>query len=101
MELTDLQIKCLLIIDAIRWNQTELLGPYNYHLLRRQMGVDDPVVAFEKEQAAAFVIAYDYDPPEMPPAGPQRSPWMKTYGVPLERVLSIDAMPPDLSAISH
>lgn len=98
MELTDLQIKCLLICDAIRWNQTEILGPYNYHLLRRQLALQDPIINFEYERAGEFAISYEYDPPEMPPMGPQRSPWLKTYNVPMERAYSIDPMPPDLSA---
>lgn len=100
MELTDQQIKCLLICDAIRWNQKEILGPYNYHLLRRQLALQDPVVQFEWEQAGNFALSYDLEPPEMPPLGPQRSPWISTYQVPLERAYSIDPMPPDLSEFS-
>lgn len=101
MELTDHQIRCLLVCDAIRWNETEALNLYNWHLLRRQMGVGDAVVSFEWEQAGEFAMAYDYDPPPSPPPGPQRSPWLKQYGVSLERVLGMDATGPDLSDSSN
>lgn len=101
MELTDHQIKCLLICDAIRWNQKELLGPYNYHLLRRTLAMRDPIVYFEWERASEFALAYEMNPPEAPADWYQRSPWLRTYKVPVERALAIDPTPPDLSAFTH
>ena len=101
MELSDLQIKCLLICDCIRWGETEHLTPYNYHLMRRQMAFGDPIVHFEMNRASEFCMAYELKPPKSPPPGPQRSPWLTTYGLDLHDVLGIKPDSPDLSAFSH
>ena len=101
LELTDLQLKCLLLCDAIRWGETEHLSPYNYHLIRRQLAMGDVVVTFEMNRAAEFCAAYGTHPPESPPPGPLRSPWLNTYGITLEQVLGIDPSTPDLSEFSH
>ena len=101
MKLTDLQIKCLLICDCVRWGETKHLTPYNYHLLRRQMAFGDPIIHFEMNAAADFCKTYELKPPKSPPPGPLRSPWLITYGLDLNEVLAIDVSDPLLSASSH
>jgi hypothetical protein len=101
MKLTDLQIKCLLICDCVRWGETKNLTPYNYHLLRRQMAFGDPIIHFEMNAAADFVRAYGTAPPKSPPPGPQRSPWLVTYGVDLDEILSVEVADPLVSASTH
>lgn len=100
-ELTDLQLRCLAIVDAVRWCEVEKLSLYNYHLLRRQLGVGDPVVTFEMEQACAFALAHNSTPPPSPPPGPERSPWMKTWDVPFWRIEAIDMAEPDLDGYAQ
>lgn len=78
MQITDHQIRLLKIVDCVRWGEEEKLDLYQYHLLRRAIGEQDPVVTFELEQAASFRVAN----PEIR-SGPEepyeRSPWIKTW----------------------
>lgn len=96
MELTDHQIKILKIVDAVRWNDVEHLNAYNYHLLRRAVGLKDVVITFEMEQACAFVRAHNMNPPPSPPPGPERSPWMETWDVPFWQVEAVELEPVDM-----
>ena len=81
MELTPHQLKLLLICDCVRWNDEAAFTPYNWQLVRRALGQQDPIIQFEYDQAAAFVIAHGGDPPPSPPPGPERSPWLDTYDI--------------------
>lgn len=97
MELTDHQIKVLLICDAVRWGDLSMLTPYNYQLLVRAVAMGDPIINFEFNAAANHAIAWDNDPPPSPEAGPERSPWLETYDVEWWRLDAIDMAEPDLS----
>ncbi len=82
--LTDHQIELLQIIDCVRWAEVNKLGPIEMHLVRRALGADDWIVAFELEMAVKHEKAYLRRPPTSPPPGPKRSPWMIEYLDPLD-----------------
>lgn len=81
MELSQHQLKLLLICDCVRWNDEAAFTPYNYQLVRRALGQKDPIITFEYDMAVAHAVAWDNDPPPSPPPGPERSPWLITYDV--------------------
>lgn len=97
MELTDHQLKLLRICDAIRWNEEASLTPYNYQLLRRALGQGDPIVSFEHRMACQHALAWEMEPPESPPVGPDRSPWLDTYEVEWWRLEALELAEHDLS----
>lgn len=97
MELTDHQLKLLKIIDCIRWNEPEFLGPYNHLLIQRAYGQGDPAVCFELQQAVEWIQAWDRNPPPSPEPGPQRSPWMETWDIEWWRIEAIEIEEPDMS----
>ena len=101
MELTDHQLKLLKICDAIRWGEEAALTPYNYHLCLRALGLGDPIITFEYRLACQHAIAYDHQPPDSPPIGPERSPWLRTYDVEWWRLDAIELAPADLSYLEH
>ncbi len=86
--LTDHQIRLLQIIDHVRWAEEDELNAYEYQLVRRAMGQRCPVVRFELEQAVKFLVANDRNPPPSPEPGPDRSPWIDTWGVPTDRAIN-------------
>ena len=77
--LTDHQIELLEIIDCVRWAEEDRLGPIEHHLIRRALGVGDPIIEFELKLAVDHELSYERKPPASPPPGPKRSPWMLEY----------------------
>ena len=83
-ELTDHQIRLLMIVDKVRWSEEEGLDEYQYRLVQRALGTKDVVIEFEMKRAVEFrewhrIRKIDY--PSSPPHGPLRSPWMETWDV--------------------
>ena len=102
--LTDHQIRLLKVCDHVRWGEDSELDGFKYHLVRRAVGQKDPIVEYELKLAITHLEAkggayHAIEHPEefeSPPVGPERSPWMETYEVDLDRYLEageIDAPP--------
>lgn len=94
-EITDHQIKLLKICDAVRWNQVEYLHRYHYHLIRRAVGQQDPIIHFELTMAADFASSWNNDPPPAPEDPYHRSPWLELYQVEPWRADAIELEPVD------
>ena len=93
MELTDHQIRLLMIVDKVRWSEEEGLDEYQYRLVQRALGTKDVTIEFEMKRAVEFrewhrVRKIDY--PSSPPPGPLRSPWMETWDVSRTRVEKLE-----------
>lgn len=96
-ELTDHQIKILKIVDHVRWGEEDDLDLYKYHLVRRAVGQKDVVIEFELQQAVDHAQAFQGQGFPTPPPGPERSPWIETWNVDLDRYRSISDHAVDLS----
>ena len=97
MQLTDHQVMLLKIVDHIRWDESEGLDLYKYHLLRRAVGQKDHVIEFELKQAVDHQQAFQGQGYPTPPPGARRSPWLETWDVPMDQYLDVRETAVDLS----
>lgn len=97
-ELTDHQIRLLQIVDKVRWGEEEMLDGFQWHMVRRAIGIGDHVVEYELEQAVNFYQHHNRKPPASPPPGARRSPWLETWDVEPWRLVEVREIDiPDLS----
>jgi len=95
--ITDFQIRLLKIADHVRWSEEDQLDGFKYHLVRRQLGKQDPII--EEEFKMAVDARLDLVDLESPPLGsPLRSPWMDTWDVDEERYHAAGAISTPLEA---